>query len=210
MKPEDLKRWTIHIRHYLIFLSREIDIKLCQIYTIHIYAISYKSCNIILIIFIKYATNLKMTISHRSLRISGLLLFFFILIDINDKIISYSPCCPYYVTRTSANGSAVCWSRDTYRRNLSVTLIIINWNIWCSEALKQTSLRVSQKSNLLGWSWWWFNTQTFQGSYLYIYICYTRVYLYKITLETMLYIHHLVDPFLKCFAGFFESKKARV
>ena len=30
---------------YLMFLSREIDIKLCQIYTkIHIYAILYKSC----------------------------------------------------------------------------------------------------------------------------------------------------------------------
>ena len=113
MKPEDFKRWTIHIRHYLMFLSREIDIKLCQIYTkIHIYAISYKSCNIILIIFSKYATNLKMTISHRSLRISGLLLFFFILIDINDKIITYSPYCPYYVPRTSANGSAVYWSHD--------------------------------------------------------------------------------------------------
>ena len=24
----------------------------------------------------------------------------------------YSPYRPYYVTRTSANGSAVCWSRD--------------------------------------------------------------------------------------------------
>ena len=37
-----------------MFLSREIDIKLCQIYTkIHIYAILYKSCNIKQIIFNK-------------------------------------------------------------------------------------------------------------------------------------------------------------
>jgi len=41
---------------YLMFLTREIDLKLCQIYTkIHIYAILYKSCNINQIIFNKYA-----------------------------------------------------------------------------------------------------------------------------------------------------------
>ena len=58
-----------------MFLSREIDIKLRQIYTKIIkYAILYKSCSIEPIIFNKYATNLKATISHRSLRISGLLL----------------------------------------------------------------------------------------------------------------------------------------
>ena len=39
-------------------LSREIDIKLCQIYTkIHIKAILYKSCSIKQIIFNKYTTN---------------------------------------------------------------------------------------------------------------------------------------------------------
>ena len=31
MKPENLRHRTIHIRHlYLMFLSQEIDIKLCQ------------------------------------------------------------------------------------------------------------------------------------------------------------------------------------
>ena len=59
------------------------------------------------LIFSKYATNLKTIISHRSLRISGF--FFAFLIDIVNNI----PCSPYYVTRTSANGSAVYWSRDT-------------------------------------------------------------------------------------------------
>ena len=41
-----------------MFLSREIDIKLCQIYTkIQMYAILYKSCSIKQIIFNKYATQ---------------------------------------------------------------------------------------------------------------------------------------------------------
>ena len=119
MRPENLRRWIIHIEViYLMFLSREIDIKLCQIFTkIHIYAILYKSWRIKQIIFNKYATNQKTTISHRSLRISGLLLLYFlfifcILIDKIDNIITFSTYSPYYVTRTSANGSAVYWSRD--------------------------------------------------------------------------------------------------
>ena len=90
-----------------MFLSREIDKKLCQIYTkINIYAILYQSYSIKQIIFNKDAINLKTTISHRSLRI------FAFLIDIIDNIIIYSPYSPYYVTRTSANDSAVQWSRD--------------------------------------------------------------------------------------------------
>ena len=36
--------------------------------------------------------------------------YFALLIDIFDNIITYSP---YYITRTSTNGSAVYWSRDT-------------------------------------------------------------------------------------------------
>ena len=43
---------------YLMFLSWEIDIKLCQSYT------KIKSCIIKQIIFNNYATNLKTTISH--------------------------------------------------------------------------------------------------------------------------------------------------
>jgi len=65
----------IYIGNYLMFFSGENDIKLCQIYTkIHIYTILYKSCSIKQFIFNKYATNLKITISHRSLRFLGLLL----------------------------------------------------------------------------------------------------------------------------------------
>ena len=51
-----------------------------------------------------------------NLRISILILIFTFLIDIIDKIISYSP---YYVTRTSAKGSAVYWSRDTDGNNVT-------------------------------------------------------------------------------------------
>ena len=64
-----------------------------------------------------------------NLRFAPIVFFLAFWIDIIDNNITYSPYSPYYVTRTSANGSAVCWSRETYRRNLSVTLIIINWNI---------------------------------------------------------------------------------
>jgi len=103
-----------------MFLSREIDIKLCQNYTkTDIGPILYKSYSIKQIISINYATNLKRTISLRSLRISDLLMLSFFnfnfsfSIDIIDNIIAYSPCKPYYVTITSANGSAVYWSRDT-------------------------------------------------------------------------------------------------
>ena len=96
-----------------MFLSREIDIKLCQIYTkIHIYAILYESCSIKQIKFNKYSTNLKKTISHRSLRISGLLILYFLkflfwtfnrYIDNKLHIVRIV----HIVTRTSANGSAV-------------------------------------------------------------------------------------------------------
>ena len=52
-----------------MFLSREIDFKLCQIYTnIYLYKILYKNRRFKQIIFRKYATNLKMTISQRSLK----------------------------------------------------------------------------------------------------------------------------------------------
>ena len=79
----------------------------------------YKNCSNKQIIFNNYGTNLKMTISDRRLRISDMLLLYFFyfyfvfLIDIIDNIIMYSLYVPYYVTRTSTNGSAVYWTRDT-------------------------------------------------------------------------------------------------
>ena len=51
-----------------MFLSREIDIKLCKIYTtIHIYTILYRNSRVKKIIFTNYATNLKTKISQRNL-----------------------------------------------------------------------------------------------------------------------------------------------
>ena len=77
-----------------MFLSREIDIKLCQNYTkTYIYQILCKIRSIKQIIFNKYATNLNTKISQRSLINSGLLLLLFefsnfsCLIDIIDNII---------------------------------------------------------------------------------------------------------------------------
>ena len=60
-------------------LQWEIDIKRCQNYTkSYIYEILYKIRSIKQTIFNNYATNLKTTISHRSLRISDLPLSFFL------------------------------------------------------------------------------------------------------------------------------------
>ena len=77
-----------------MFLSREIDIKLCQNHTkTYTCKILYKIRSIWQIIFNKYVTYLKTTISRRSLRNSGLLLLLFefnnfsFLIDIFDNII---------------------------------------------------------------------------------------------------------------------------
>ena len=118
-----------------MFLSRKIDIKLCQNYS-KMYMILHKICSNKQIIFNKYTANLKTTISKKSLRNSSLLLLLFVfnnfsfLIDIIDKIIHASGTCHqnsnqwqcsifvtclrlYHVTRTPSNGSAVYWSCDT-------------------------------------------------------------------------------------------------
>ena len=90
-----------------MFLSKEIDIKLCQTYTeTYICKILYKICRIKQIIFNKYATNLKTTKSQRSLRNSSLLLLLFefnnfsFLIDIIVNII--------YASRTCHQNSNQC------------------------------------------------------------------------------------------------------
>jgi len=63
-------------RDPMMFLSREIDIQLCKIYTkIDIYTILYKSSVFKKIKFSKYATNLKTMISQRKLSNLGLLQF---------------------------------------------------------------------------------------------------------------------------------------
>ena len=53
---------------------------------------------------------------HENLRFTPAIIFnfyFAFLIDIIDNIITHSLYSPYYVTKISANGSAVYWSRDT-------------------------------------------------------------------------------------------------
>ena len=82
---------------YLLILSREIDIKLCQNYTkTGICQILYKSCSFKQIIFNNYATNLKTIIPQEpeNLRFANIIIFyfiFFIFIDIIDIQECWSP-----------------------------------------------------------------------------------------------------------------------
>ena len=64
MKPENLRRWTIHIRHLF-----DVSVSRNWYKTVSKYAILYKSCSIKQIIFHKCETNLKTIISNRNLRI---------------------------------------------------------------------------------------------------------------------------------------------
>ena len=104
---------------YLMFLSRENDIK-HKIYTkIYICKILYKNSRFKRIIFSKYTTNLKTTASFlgslRSLRNLSLLLllFEFYNFSIIKDIMIILFIRPYHVTKTPTNGSLVYWSRDT-------------------------------------------------------------------------------------------------
>ena len=133
LKPENLRFWTIHKRHlYDVRVSRnryksKTVSKLYQ--NVYISDFVYELYSIKQTIFNNYATNLKTTISHRSLRISDLLqllffnFYFAFLIGTIDDIITYSLYIPYYVTRTSANSSLVSlWhvSHDQYTALLLV------------------------------------------------------------------------------------------
>ena len=112
MKPENLRSWTIPIRHLSdVPVSRNWYKTVSNLYENSYICIFYKSFSIKQIIFSKSATNLKTT----SLRISDYNFYFYseFLIDIIDNIITYSPYSLYYVTRTSANDSAVSLSCDT-------------------------------------------------------------------------------------------------
>ena len=108
-----------------MFLSREIEIKLCQNYTkTYIYEIKQT-------IFNKYATIMKITIipqEPENLRFVPVIFFYFLFcifnIDIIDNIITYSLYSPYYVTRTSANSSAVSLSRVSVFVEYMICLIL--------------------------------------------------------------------------------------
>ena len=109
---------------YLMFLFREIDIKLCQIFTkIHKYAILYKNCNIKQIKFNKYAINLKTAISHSSLRISGLLVTWFPSVSCDND-----------------NATAIDWSSgDVIRTIRAICNYIIN-HIYILEMQNKTKI----------------------------------------------------------------------
>ena len=128
-----MKYWTIHIRIYLTFLSREIDIQLCQIYTkFHIYAILYKSCSI----HRSYSTNMQPIWKRRyptgawKSHVCSYYIFWFlfcIFYNIIDNVITHSL---YNVTRTSANDSSGSLSRDT-DGNLVTSILHCHWLKFC-------------------------------------------------------------------------------
>ena len=101
-----------------MFLSREIDIKLCKMYTkIHIHAILYKKVSKTDHIpkIRNQSEDYDIPQKLENLRFAPFIIFnfqFAFLIGIIDNIISFSPYSLYNVTRISANGSAVYWSRD--------------------------------------------------------------------------------------------------
>ena len=106
-----------------MFLSWEIDIKRCQIYTkIHI---NIQFCIKVVVLNRSYSTNTQPIWKRRDptgaqeSQVCSYYNLFAIFIDIIENIITYSP---NYVTRTSANGSAVYWSRDF--RLYYVTIIL--------------------------------------------------------------------------------------
>ena len=106
--------WYIQVI-YLMFLSREIDIKRFKNYTkTYICKILFKICSIEQIIFNKYATNLKTTISQRSLKHLGLLLLLFefnnfsFLLDIIDNIFFASGTCHQYSNQWQCSIFVTC------------------------------------------------------------------------------------------------------
>ena len=74
IKHENLRRWTIHIRHISdVPVLRNWYKTVPNLTEIYTYEILYKSRKLKQIIFSKYANNLKTIISNRNMRISGLL-----------------------------------------------------------------------------------------------------------------------------------------
>ena len=139
-----------------MLLSREIYIKLYQ----NVYILSFKQ-----IILSKYATNMKKTISQRSLRNSSLLLSLFefnnfsFLIDIMDNIIYASGTCHqnsnqwqciiivtclrlYHVTSILHCHLREFWSRDTdvYLTYIRFGIILTQFNVIFSRQRHQIEL----------------------------------------------------------------------
>ena len=126
---------------YLIFLFREIYIKLCQIYTkIHINSILYRHRRFKQIIFSEHATNLKTKISKRNLVVTWgfsnyyfiISIFIFLLISLLILFISL-----YYVARTPTNESAVILVTWYRQRHVTTILHYHWWEFWsCDLSLR--------------------------------------------------------------------------
>ena len=118
MKFENLRRWTIHIRHLSdVPVSRNWYKTVSNLYENSFICNLNKSFNIQQIC--NQSENDDIPQKRKNLRFAFYLYF---LIDIIDNIITYSPYSPYYVTRTSANGSAASLSRDTDKNHVTSVL----------------------------------------------------------------------------------------
>jgi len=113
-----------------MFLSREIVLKLCQIYTKIIYM---QFCIKVVVLNRSYSANTQPiwkwlnTSKPENLRFAPLIFFLFCIF--NRFNCTYSPYSPYYVTITSSNGSAVYWSRDTDRNRRKPEILRLLWDI---------------------------------------------------------------------------------
>ena len=114
-------------KFYLMFLSREIDLKLFQNYTI------FKICRIKQIIFNKYATNLKTTISQRVWEtqicsyyyLNLIIINFSFLIDIIDNIIYASGTCHQNSNQLQCS-KVVTETLDQYTA-MPLVIVLVTW-----------------------------------------------------------------------------------
>ncbi len=141
MKPESLRRWTIHISHLAVVpVSRNWYKTVSKIKQKRIYHIFYKSYSIKLIVALNwsYSTNThqskKDNIRHEpeNLKFAYNLIFCLnlaFLIDIIDTIITFSPYSLNDVKRTSADDNAVYWSRYRRKSRDQYTALLLEKNI---------------------------------------------------------------------------------
>ena len=113
MKPENLRRWTIHIKHLSdVPVSRNWYETVSKYTKIQAYTILCKS-RFKQIKFSKYATKNQKRVYPTGAWVF-LNFYFAFSINIIENIISSSPYSPHNVTRTLANDRAAYWSRDTF------------------------------------------------------------------------------------------------
>ena len=136
MKPENLRHRTIHIKHLsdvpvsrnwyncVKIIPKRIYIRFCMRVVYYTDYIQQKRN--------QYENYYYIPQEPENLRFASVIIFFFaFLIDIFDNIITFSLYSPYYVTRTSINGSAVSLPRVSLciRRPVYCTAIVWSFSV---------------------------------------------------------------------------------